>query len=907
MRKKILCIILALISALCLVPSYAAEKVLTGEDVKFTDGITHSSDGITWLNAGRYFGFDNVELTGINSIEVKVKSSIPDRSNGETLAIMADDPYQGVHIGNVAIGKNGEYSIKAAIKEQKGTHKLYFYCLYGSGLSNTLKIMSVTLKPEKLTKTDDKVPDSLVRDAYTDTWALTDSLGRKAADFEETGPVKSGRREVGIGFWNWHTDNYGTNAVVIPEFLAAHPEAKDSYSDKNWDNSGYFYWGRPVFGFYNSSDYWVYTRQAELLGAAGVDAVFLDYTNGGFTYLPMLSVMADAFRDVKRKGIKVPKISCFTGRDTESMTRLAESIYFYCFNENDYSDIWYYRDGKPFIMGSSFNGTLLYDNVTSYTKTLKNTYASSLGDKVGSFFSNRTAGMRNNDTEGWQWLEAFPQMLRGKGEGGRPEFVTVGAAINQTPYTKKGSYDVFSNPDSKSRGFSEVFGEDNSLHGIRMGYFFREQASLALEADPEFVFAGQWNEWTAVRNENFNGYKNSFVDTYDYAKSRDAEPNDGPLKDDYYVMLSDFVRKYKGVRKTPVLSGAKTVDISGDVSQWDSVGPEFFNASSGFSRDSYGFKDTGTNEKFHYVTKVNNNITLSKVTFDEENVYFMAQCENDIKRGDNFMNLYINSDRNYATGYEGYDLSVNLKGEGVISKRTADSWADSGEAKMNISGKTLVLSLPRDLFPDGSLDFEFKWTDSVDISGDFMKIYSVGTAAPIARFNYVATEKEEKALSTDEKKALAGTSVLKAGCEKMVVSGSEMSVYEADRRVTPFEANGTLYVPAEAFCEIMGYGRSKWEYNPDRDIFYTYWFELSDDLSEVTDYLWTYSAMGSAEARVNGVLTTLKAPVTAVDSVIYFPVSMLYDCYGLNVTKLSDDVYAIGNGSAAENALSLLE
>lgn len=140
-----------------------------------------------------------------------------------------------------------------------------------------------------------------------------------------------------------------------------------------------------------------------------------------------------------------------------------------------------------------------------------------------------------------------------------------------------------------------------------------------------------------MRNENFNGYKNSFVDTYDYAKSRDAEPNDGPLKDDYYVMLSDFVRKYKGVRKTPVLSGAKTVDISGDVSQWDSVGPEFFNTSSGFSRDSYGLRTPGTNENFTYVTKVNNNITLSKVTFDEENVYFMAQCENCIKRGDNFM------------------------------------------------------------------------------------------------------------------------------------------------------------------------------------------------------------------------------------------------------------------------------
>ena len=52
----------------------------------------------------------------------------------------------------------------------------------------------------------------------------------------------------------------------------------------------------------------------------------------------------------------------------------------------------------------------------------------------------------------------------------------------------------------------------------------------------------------------------------------------------------------------------------------------------------------------------------------------MAKTEKDIKKGtENWMNLFINIDRNKATGWEGYDFAVNVGGEGVISSYTR--WA----------------------------------------------------------------------------------------------------------------------------------------------------------------------------------------------------------------------------------------
>ena len=75
-----------------------------------------------------------------------------------------------------------------------------------------------------------------------------------------------------------------------------------------------------------------------------------------------------------------------------------------------------------------------------------------------------------------------------------------------------------------------------------------------LDVDPAIVIIDGWNEFKATRQQNYAGFKNAFVDTFDSENSRDLEPVKGFLKDDGYVMLVDFIRKYKGVRPAPPAS-----------------------------------------------------------------------------------------------------------------------------------------------------------------------------------------------------------------------------------------------------------------------------------------------------------------------------------------------------------------
>ena len=132
----------------------------------------------------------------------------------------------------------------------------------------------------------------------------------------------------------------------------------------------------------------------------------------------------------------------------------------------------------------------------------------------------------------------------------------------------------------------------------------------------------------------------------------------------------------------------------------------------------------------------------------------------------------------------------------------------------------------------------------------------------------------------------------------MIANGGKMYVHEADIRVAPFEENGTVYVPESAFNEIMEYGRSKTEYNSYYNMFFTHHFDMNDELTEVTDYTWTYSLLDSNEVRINGELSTLSAPVKAVDGIIYVPVSLLSECFGWEVISVDNGAYAISQRTA---------
>ncbi len=903
--KKMTALLLTLVMLLSMATTVFADGDITLEakNATLNSGSTVNASGAFSIVRGDYFGFSNVDLTGIKSIGFRVKSKITGSNNGESYAIKIDNPESGDTIGYITVEKeyDGEV-IMTAVDAVTGSHNLYFKGLYGFQIENEIIVEQVILSKDEYTY-DNKaahVSDSFVKDFYADTWVAVDDFGRKVADFEETGPVKEGTREFGLIYWNW----FGRRtkpAVVIEELIKNNPGSKDDYNHPAWIVSADYYWGEPLLGFYDSYDYWVYRKHAEMFAAAGVDAIFFDYSNQGLNYPGAVDAIAKAFRDAKKAGVDVPGISGMfsLGDNPELNTRALQEIYLHNFVKEDYSDIWFHMDGKPMLYsGHKFQNT-------------KDPDEAALFEEINEFFTFRVNGYRgrHDQPDYWMWLENYPQVKRMVNkETGRVGYMVVGTGINQST-VNAGTTGVFSDPYAKGRGYSEAFGEDYSVDGMRKAYFFREQGGLALSTDPEFIMIDGWNEWNSTRYAMYQNHKgNVFVDLYDPENSRDFEPNNGPLKDDYYLLMTDFIRKYKGVRPAPVATGMATIDIAGDMVQWEGVGPEFLNFDQSYERDSYGAIDPATNEKIHYTTNVDNAILSAKVSFDAENFYFLATTKEAVNENSNgFMNLYINIDRNKATGWEGYDFAVNVEGKGVISKANSNAWAweNAGNATTKVNGNNYMVVIPRSVLAEtGTVDFEFKWTDSIVHNGDILRFYVDGSSAPYGRFNYLYTEIAQTALSENEIAALSGTSILKAGAENMIVSGAKMDIYEKDTSVRAFEMNGTLYVPSDVFEEIMGYGKAKVEYDPNYNVFFTHHITLSEDEQSIEEYIWTVSALDSLEVRVDGSVMTMSAPVIAKDGMVWAPLSLLADCYGWNVQNLGNGVYTVSENTPELNTVN---
>ena len=385
------------------------------------------------------------------------------------------------------------------------------------------------------------------------------------------------------------------------------------------------------------------------------------------------------------------------------------------------------------------------------------------------------------------------------------------------------------------------------------------------------------------------------------------EPTRGELKDDSYMQFIDFARKYQGVRPAPLASAEKTIDINGDIAQWADVAPEFINDSLNIARDSEGFYNPETKEPYHYTTTLNNAISRAKVARDAENFYFYVKTEAAIKEGTaNWMNLFINADRNYATGFEGYDYVVNMNGAGVISKFADKAYTttDIGTVSYKVTGDTLVIAIPRALIGEtGTVDLEFKWTDSVDCKGDIVEFYNGGSVAPMGRFNYLYTEIAQVALSDAEKAAFDDGAMIGAGKGKMIADGGKMKVYDADTRVVPVMENGVLYYPAKALEDILGFGETKMVFDAEDNILHISTHKL-DDNADISDYYWIYSEVGSTDCRINGYYNTLTNPVKLINGVPYVPHTYLSDCLGWQVYDAGDGIFAMSRTGLTTEIIS---
>ena len=294
-------------------------------------------------------------------------------------------------------------------------------------------------------------------------------------------------------------------------------------------------------------------------------------------------------------------------------------------------------------------------------------------------------------------------------------------------------------------------GFDPRVDGYLYGWNFQEQWNRAFELDPELVFVTEWNEFIAgqwLPEHGWDGFPFSFVDLFDSNHSRDIEPNKswGDKGDAYYLQLVDNVRKFKGMTPPEKASAPQTIKI-GKADGWDGVAPYFASYKGNtMHRDHYGYCD-----RYYTNNTGRNDIVGAKVARDADNVYFYVETADKLTPATdrNWMMLFIDVDRDKATGWNGYDLIVNRTSphgkKAVIEKNVGGrwEWEAVGESKFAVNGNKLELAIAKQLMnltgDDG--DIEFKWNDNMQENGNIMDFYVNGDTAPGGRFNYVYTTK----------------------------------------------------------------------------------------------------------------------------------------------------------------------
>ena len=565
------------------------------------------------------------------------------------------------------------------------------------------------------------------RDAMPDTWVATDGLGRVLPTNAETGGPKSDKY-VGMFYWTWHVEhakNY--KPINLQQICDQYPDAITNHNHSVWSTIGSYYgcfWNEPVFGYYTTTDKWVLRRHAEMLADAGVDVVIFDNTNGTFTWRESYMTLLSVFKQARADGVKTPKISFILpfGDDNATAVQLRE-IYQTAYKDSGFNELWFYWEDKPLIMALN----------TGLDRT------NALDSEIYRFFTYRPGvpvynGASQSNTTRWGWLARYPQAVYTDGRGLKQ--TTVGVAQNWNASSGL-------SPMNGTKIFGRTYtskGYDTQENAKLYGANFAEQWEYALKQNVNFVFVTGWNEWVAQKQPTWQGVTNAFPDQFNDEFSRDIEPSNGDLKDHYYYQLVSYVRKFKGARAVPAPSAAKTIDINGAVSQWDSVAP-YYIAYKGntFARNNSGYigmKYTNSTGR--------NDIVGAKVARDSSNLYFMVECSANITPYTDkaWMRLFIDTGDS-AKNWEGFEYVLNrvspTSSTATLEQSTGGwNFRTVGTVSYKVNGKYLVVKIPKSYLgiTGSTFTVNFKWNDNMQKDGDIMDFYSSGDTAPGGRFMY---------------------------------------------------------------------------------------------------------------------------------------------------------------------------
>jgi len=556
-------------------------------------------------------------------------------------------------------------------------------------------------------------------DVYADTWVATDALGRSLPTFDEVGPPRADRH-VGLFYFLW-LNNGVSNKANIPVYdntriLAENP------TDPKWGPANSFhFWGEPELGYYTIDDPFVLTRHRSMLTAAGIDALIFDQTNT-LVYPDEMLAVCENLEQGRLQGLPVPKVAAMHNtRPEKSVPMLHEALY----APQKYPELWYRWLGKPLLLS---NPETLSQSMKDYF-TIRHTWAWSSYPWFG------------DGRDKWTWVDWHPQQPGWHESPDKPEQISVCVAPH--PLDGKGR--------SATGGKAAPAPTPEQLRP-ELGIYADMQWKRALEVDPPFILVTGWNEWIAQLQTWGKPHKPKqmafttlgegsyyFVDQLDHEFSRDIEPMKNGHGDNYYYQLVANVRRYKGVRP-PTVPLAKPIKIDGTFSDWKGVLPEYRD----FQGDTLHRDHIGWNKSIRYTNNTGrNDIIRAHVSPSQDSVAFHVACAADITPATdpNWMRLYIDADLNPKTGWNGYDLLVNLTApneDGLsVHKIGGGKTTELARVPYAVKGKDLELALPRSLFGDDPvLRFDFKWADNQQKDGDIVEFAINGDSAPDRRFNY---------------------------------------------------------------------------------------------------------------------------------------------------------------------------
>ena len=210
----------------------------------------------------------------------------------------------------------------------------------------------------------------------------------------------------------------------------------------------------------------------------------------------------------------------------------------------------------------------------------------------------------------------------------------------------------------------------------------------------------------------------------------------GGYTDNYYYQLIANVRKFKGMDKPPTYSKPKSILIDGEFNEWNEVLPVYYDHEGDIEHRTFSGYDPSTiltNETGR------NDIVESRVTFNNEYAYFYVKTNDELtKPSENWMLLFIDSDQDKSTGWEGYDYIVNhgtvSSKKSSIKKWDGEQWVKAGDVSLAFTNDQMELKIPRQLL--GGNVFDFHWADNPQHLNDISAFFLDGDSAPDRRFNY---------------------------------------------------------------------------------------------------------------------------------------------------------------------------